>query len=119
VIVKQCSVDPIDFDGLRILDYTSKLDSRSSFAVITVPPGATHAESWSKRSDKYYYVMTGSVEFTLDGQQQVLSAGDFCVVPQGQHFSYLNRELKEAQICLVHTPCFDLNSEVFLEKPDV
>ena len=118
MIVKQSSVDPIDFDGLQILDYTSKLDSRSSFAVITVPPGTAHAESWSKRSDKYYYVVTGKVAFTLDGEQHVLSAGDFCVVLQGQHFSYLNRELKEAQICLVHTPSFDLKSEVFMENSD-
>ena len=94
MIVKQSSVDPIDFDGLQILDYTAKLDSRSSFAVITIPSGTAHTESWSKRSDKYYYVVTGRVEFRLDGQQQVLSAGDFCVVPQGQHFSYLNRELE-------------------------
>ena len=116
MIVKKCSVDAIDFDGLQILDYTSKFDSRSSFAVITVPPGSAHAESWSKRSDKYYYVVTGKVEFTLDGQLHVLSAGDFCVVLQGQHFSYLNREMKEAQICLMHTPSFDLNSEVFMEN---
>lgn len=118
MIVKRNSVDPIDFEGLQILDYTSKLDSRSSFAIITVPPWTDHAESWSKRSDKYYYVVTGRVEFTLDGQQQVLSAGDFCVVPQGQHFSYRNQESKEAQICLMHTPCFDINSEVFIEKSD-
>jgi mannose-6-phosphate isomerase-like protein (cupin superfamily) len=118
MIVKQCSVDTIDFDGLQIMDYTSKLDSRSSFAVITVPPGTAHAESWSKRSDKYYYVVIGRVEFTLDGQLQVLSEGDFCVVPQGQHFSYSNRESNEAKICLVHTPCFDLNSEMFMKKSD-
>ena len=118
MIVKQGTVDPIDFDGLRIMDYTSKLDSGSSFAVITVPPGTAHAESCSKRSDKYYYVMTGEVEFTLEGEQHVLSAGDFCFVLQGRHFSYLNRELKEAQLCLVHTPSFDLESEVFPERSD-
>jgi mannose-6-phosphate isomerase-like protein (cupin superfamily) len=118
MIVKQSSIDPIDFGGLQILDYTAKLNSRSSFAVITIPPGTAHAESWSKRSDKYYYVVTGKIEFTIDDQQQVLSAGDFCVVPQGQHFSYLNRELKKAQICLVHTPYFDINSEVFIQKSD-
>ena len=44
--------------------------------------------------------------------------GDFCFVLQGRHFSYLNRELKEAQLCLVHTPSFDLESEVFPERSD-
>ncbi|WP_082464460.1 cupin domain-containing protein [Dethiosulfatarculus sandiegensis] len=114
MIVKRCSVDSIDFNGIQIRDYTSKLDSRSSFAVVTVPSGALHVESWSRRSDKYYYVISGRLEFTLDGEQQVLSAGDLCVVSKGQHFSYQNRELKEAQVCLVHTPSFDLNSEVFI-----
>lgn len=52
------------------------------------------------------------------GHQHLLSAGDFCVVPQGQHFFYLNRESREAQMCLVHAPSFDLNSEVFVEKSD-
>jgi mannose-6-phosphate isomerase-like protein (cupin superfamily) len=58
------------------------------------------------------------VEFTRDGQKQVLAAGDFCVVPQGLHFSYRNREAKEAQICLVHTPSFDINSEVLMDESD-
>ncbi len=118
MIVKRSTVDPIDFDGLQIMDYTSKMDVGSSFAVITVPPGAAHAESWSKRSDKYYYVVAGKVEFTLDGEQYVLSTGDFCVVLRGQHFSYLNRESKEARVCLVHTPSFDLKSEMFIDSSD-
>ena len=114
MIVTHGSVEPIDFGGLKILDYTAQLDSQSSFAVITVPSGAVHAESWSNRSDKYYYVISGTVEFTLDGQVQVLSAGDFCLVPKGRRFSYLNRESREAQLVLVHTPSFNLNAEVFV-----
>jgi len=115
MIVKHESVDPTDFGGLQILDYTARLDGRSSFAVITVPAGVAHAEAWSRRSDKYYYVMTGGVEFTLDGRLHVLHAGDLCIVPKGRHFSYRNREPNEARICLVHTPSFDLESEVFME----
>jgi mannose-6-phosphate isomerase-like protein (cupin superfamily) len=110
-------MEPIDFQGLRILDYTANLDGRSSFAVITVPPGSAHGEAWSKRSDKYYYMVTGEVEFTLDGQCQVLSAGDFCIVPKGQRFSYVNSGSAAAELVLVHTPCFDLNSEVFVDTP--
>jgi mannose-6-phosphate isomerase-like protein (cupin superfamily) len=114
MIVKRDSVDPIDFAGLRILDYTSEMDTGSSFAVITVPPRTSHAEAWSRRSDKYYYVAAGEVEFTLDGKLQVLSTGDFCVVLRGQHFSYRNLGPHEAQLHLVHTPGFDLDSEVFV-----
>lgn len=118
MIVKADSVDPIDFGGLRILDYTSKLDNSSSFAVITVPPGAGHPEAWSERSDKYYYVAGGSVDFTLSGKPHMLSAGDFCIIPQGQRFSYQNTGTKEVQLYLIHTPSFDLDSEVFEEGQD-
>ncbi len=115
MIVKRDSVDPIDFGGLRILDYTSKMDMASSFAVITVPPSTSHAEAWSRRSDKYYYVAGGTVRFTLSGEPHTLSTGDFCVVPQGQRFSYQNTGTNEAQLHLIHTPSFDLASEVFVE----
>ena len=39
MIVRLDSVSPIDFGGLRILDYTADGQTTSSFAVITVPPG--------------------------------------------------------------------------------
>lgn len=114
MIVRRDSVEPFDFGGLGILDYTAGLDSQSSFAVISVPPGAAHAEAWSRRSDKYYYVMAGTVEFTLDAQTVVLTAGDFCVVPQGRRFSYRNHKPEEARMCLVHTPGFDPAAEVLV-----
>ncbi len=113
MVVTRDSVPPIDFDGLGIRDYTAGLETSSSFAVITVPPGVAHADSWSRRSDKYYYVVTGTIEFTDSGQTHVLSAGDFCLVSQGGRFSYRNQSESPASLCLFHTPSFDLDSEVF------
>ncbi len=113
MVITGDSVPPIDFGGLGIRDYTADLGTSSSFAVITVPPGTAHADSWSRRSDKYYYVATGTIEFTDSGQTHVLSAGDFCLVSQGERFSYRNRSEGAATLCLVHTPSFDLDSEVF------
>ena len=113
MIVKRDSVAPIDFSGLRILDYTANLDLASSFAVVTVPPGGSHPVTWSKRSDKYYWVVAGTLDFALDGETHTLSAGDFCLVPQGQRFSYQNPGTEDVQLVLVHTPSFDLDAEVF------
>jgi mannose-6-phosphate isomerase-like protein (cupin superfamily) len=113
VIIRRDSVAAFDFDGLSIRDYTAGLDSASSFAVITVPPGATHAESWSKRSDKYYYVVSGTIEFTDAGETHALGTGDFCLVPQGERFSYRNTSGAPATVCLFHTPSFDSDFEVF------
>lgn len=115
MIVSRDSVTPFDFDGLRISDYTAGLtDGSSSFALIEVPPGAAHAESWSRRSDKYYFVVTGSLQFMLDDDVHHLQAGDFCLVAVGRHFSYRNEGPGPAQLVLVHTPDFRLDDERFV-----
>ena len=111
------SLKPIDFTGLRILDYTAGHDVSSSLAIIEVPPGAHHAEAWSKRSDKYYLVIAGAIRFVLDNVQTELSTGDFCLVPQGRRFSYSNPGTDLARLVLVHTPNFDLGAEVSAERP--
>jgi mannose-6-phosphate isomerase-like protein (cupin superfamily) len=106
-------VAPIDFDGLAIRDYTAGQGTSSSFAVISVPSGGVHATAWSRRSDKYYYVVSGTVEFVEQGEAHELSAGDFCLVPRGERFSYRNSSEAPATLCLFHTPSFDLGQEVF------
>lgn len=113
MIIRQEAVDAFDFDGLAIRDYTADLAASSSFAVITVPPGAVHASSWSRRSDKYYYVVSGTIEFADAGSTHTLSTGDFCLIAKGEHFSYRNTSDATATLCLFHTPDFELDSEVF------
>jgi mannose-6-phosphate isomerase-like protein (cupin superfamily) len=113
MIIREGAVTPFDFDGLAIRDYTAGHETASSFAVITVPPGTVHAEAWSRRSDKYYYVVAGTVEFLDSGEAHTLSAGDFCLVARGEHFSYRNVSDAPAVLCLFHTPNFDADSEVF------
>ena len=111
------ALNPIDFAALRIFDYTAGHDLSSSLAIVDVPPGAHHAEAWSERSDKYYLVIAGTIRFVLEGEQNELSTGDFCLVPQGRRFSYSNPGAILARLVLVHTPKFDLGAEVFAERP--
>jgi len=113
MIVRRQSLKPIDFGGLSIFDYTADAKLGSSLAVIEVPAGATHVEAWSRRSDKYYLVVGGQLEFSLQGEQFPLGPGDFCLVKQGKRFAYANRSSSPAQLVLVHTPSFELESEVF------
>jgi mannose-6-phosphate isomerase-like protein (cupin superfamily) len=107
-------MSPIDFNGLRIFDYTAGQSLGCSFAAIEVAAGARHAEAWSRRSDKYYLVSSGEIRFVLDGEPHVLRAGDFCFVRQGRRFSYSNETPELATLVLVHTPSFDLREEVFV-----
>jgi mannose-6-phosphate isomerase-like protein (cupin superfamily) len=115
VFIAEKSLNPIDFGGLRIFDYTAGHNLSSSLAVIDVPSGVHHPEAWSKRSDKYYLVISGAILFVLEGVQTELRAGDVCVVPRGSRFSYSNPSTTPARLVLVHTPSFELDSEVFVE----
>ena len=115
MIKKYNSVNEIDFNGLRIFDYTNGLNTSSSFALIEVPPNTSHVEAWSRRSDKYYYIISGKLQFTLDETEYELSEKDLCIVRKGQHFSYRNDTNYLTVLILIHTPSFDLNSEVLIK----
>ncbi len=116
MLVRQEALESIDFGGLKIFDYTAQLTSDSSLALIEVPPGASHAEAWSRRSDKYYLVISGEIEFALDNEEYALAKGDFCLVKQGERFKYRNSSSFSATLVLVHTPSFDLEAEEFVAE---
>jgi mannose-6-phosphate isomerase-like protein (cupin superfamily) len=113
MIIRQEQAVKIDFDGLHLLDYTAGSNESSSFATIKVPHNIKHKVSWSKRSDKYYYVIDGEIKFAIDDKITILKQGDFCVVKKGSKFYYHNESGREVMLILIHTPNFDLNEEVF------
>ncbi|MBU2552171.1 MAG: cupin domain-containing protein [Proteobacteria bacterium] len=115
MLIRHEAGNPIEFDGLKIVDYTSGMDTGSSLAEITVPVGVSHKLSWSNRSEKYYYVVRGNVTFTVNEASNDLSAGDVCIVPIGTRFRYTNTGSSEAMLILVHTPSFNLEFEAFEE----
>ena len=114
--IERESLKVIEFGGLEIRDYTAEQDVSSSIAEITVPAGARHKRAWSKRSDKYYYVIDGRLSFLVNDQAVDLSAGDVCIIRQGARFSYENKTGAIAKVLLVHTPSFYLAAEVFEEE---
>lgn len=113
MIIRKEQVSEIDFDGLNIFDYTSGCNESSSFAIIKVPKNIRHKVSWSKKSDKYYYVIEGEIRFTIDTKIFILKSGDFCIIKKGSEFSYHNESESVVILVLVHTPNFDLHEEVF------
>ena len=115
MIIPRGSLIPIDFDGLRILDYTAEQRLGASVAVVEVPPRGRHPQAWSRRSDKYYLVIRGEIRFVLESQAAALAVGDLCVVRQGQRFSYSNEGSESAAFVLFHCPPFDIHEEVFVE----
>ena len=51
--------------------------------------------------------------FTIQDEIRGMTAGDVCLFPQGKRFDYINSGSDSAKLILVHTPSFDLDSEVF------
>jgi mannose-6-phosphate isomerase-like protein (cupin superfamily) len=115
MLIRQEEIQAINFEGLLIHDFTAGRATNASFAVIEVPAGIRHREAWSKRSDKYYYVVSGQLCFTLEGVEYLLSTGSFCRVARGQKFSYHNSSVESVRLILVHVPSFELESEIFTE----
>jgi mannose-6-phosphate isomerase-like protein (cupin superfamily) len=115
MIIKHEEVEPIEFDGLKILDYTADQEISSSIAEIIIPVGVGHKLSWSKRSEKYYYLVRGKVSFTVNDETSILSSGDVCIVPKGKRFYYKNVGSSEVKLVLMHTPNFKLECEEFEE----
>ena len=115
--IERDSLRPFDFEGLEIRDYTAGMEVSSSVAEITVPAGARHRLSWSKRSDKYYYLLEGRLSFTLGAETLDLAVGDCCIVWKRERFSYRNPTSEPAKVLLVHTPSFNLSDEVLEDEP--
>ena len=115
MLLSRSEMSPVNFDGLRIFDYTAGQSLDVSVATVEVAPGSRHAEAWSRRSDKYYVVGSGQVRFVLEGEARSMNAGDFCLVKKGRRFSYSNDSLETATLVLVHAPSFDLREEVFVD----
>ena len=117
MVIKESSVEPFGFDGLDIYDYTADRDTGCSLAVVVVPPGGRHRRAWSKRSDKYYYVLSGQIRFVVDADAYHLGRGDLCLVSQGRQFSYENTTDETSTLLLLHSPRLDIGEEVFVDGP--
>lgn len=113
MLIRRKEIKPIEFDELKIIDYTAGQDTISSFAEITVPAGIGHRLSWSNRSDKHYYIIKGNVTFTVNGESYDHFPGDVCIIPKGSRFRYSNTGSEEVKLILIHTPNFKLECEVF------
>ena len=114
MFLRRQETESLDFGGLEITDYTSAIDYSSSLAVVAVPPNGYHPPAYSKRSDKIYFVIRGSLWFTIGDDETVLEEGDVSLVQRAEVFSYRNHAQNTARLILIHTPSFDSSSEVFV-----
>ncbi|MBY8982584.1 MAG: cupin domain-containing protein [Candidatus Lokiarchaeota archaeon] len=115
MIIKNSEIKQINWNGLKIYDYTSEKNLSSSLAYIIVPPGKSHRKTLSNRSDKFYFIISGKIHFIVNEKEFILSERDCCIIQKGETFFYRNKTNKNVKLLLIHTPCFKLDSEVFLD----
>jgi len=113
VCIRRSDVVPFAFGDLQIWDYKPGYESSASVALVQVKPAASHGRTRSTRSDKYYYVLGGLVEFEVGEIIYWLAQGDLLIIPKGQWFDYRNGGPEPATVLLIHTPTFKLDAEEF------
>mgnify|MGYP005838678467 CR=1 FL=1 len=116
VCIRRATVEPFAFGDLQIWDYKPECEQSASVALVQLKPGASHGRARSTRSDKYYYVLGGLVEFEVDEIVYWLAQGDMLIVPRGEWFDYRNGSAETASLLLVHIPPFRLEQEEFASE---
>lgn len=116
MIIKSNEIQSIEWEGLSITDFTSNQDTLSSFARIEISSGGKHKISWSKVSEKIYYVLSGQLHFMLDNRDHVVKRGDLCIVSVNTKFAYMNKSNNPVEILLIHSPKFDIENEIFEDE---
>ncbi len=113
ICVRRSQVEPSAFGNLQIWDYKPGCELSASIALVQVKPGASHGRTCSTRSDKYYYVLNGLVEFEVGRIAYWLAQGDLLCIAKDEWFDYRNQGPEMATLLLVHTPPFKLDAEQF------
>ncbi len=116
VCIRRSDVEPFAFGDLQIWDYKPHCEASTSVALVQIKPGTAHGKARSTRSDKYYYVLSGLVEFEVGEIAYWLTQGDLMIIPRGAWFNYRNSAAEPATLLLMHTPCFRLEDEDYAEE---
>jgi quercetin dioxygenase-like cupin family protein len=70
-----------------------------------------HRHPW----DEAYYVLAGEVKFLVDGQQHVVTAGDFLFAPGGSVHAFEGLSAEAARMLIIDAPA---HAETFFREVD-
>lgn len=101
------------WDGLKGYAYNDSQDfTNASGAYFEVT--ASHGKVKTIKSDRVYYVLEGSGEFTIAGKTILVKATDMVIVPKNTEYDYKTTS-DIMKLFLVHIPAYDPDTEVKLE----
>jgi quercetin dioxygenase-like cupin family protein len=116
VVMKQGEGETLSVLGAQVkfLCPGDKTDRAWSLMEVVLPMGAgppLHDHAW----DEAYYVTQGQVHFHLDGQEQVIKAGEFLYAPGGTLHGFQGASEEPAHMLIIDTPA---HAEAFFREVD-
>jgi quercetin dioxygenase-like cupin family protein len=116
VVVKGGAAEALRVMGaeVKFLCTADKTDRSWSLMEVTLPLHAgppPHRHPW----DEAYYVIAGSVRFTLDGRERTLDAGDFAYAPGGTVHGFQGASTDSARVLIFDAPA---HAESFFREVD-
>lgn len=100
--------------GVRFLCTADRTEKAWSLMEVDLPNGSgppPHHHPW----DEAYYVVAGSVRFSIEGQDQVVGSGDFVYAPGGTVHGFQGVSTDPARMLIFDAPA---HAESFFREVD-
>ncbi|MCC6428864.1 MAG: cupin domain-containing protein [Phycisphaerales bacterium] len=109
-------------DKARILADASATGGQCTVFEAITPPGVGPPLHSHEREDEYFYIIEGTVKFSVNGQIHVGSAGTFLLAPRGSIHTFMNAGPKPSRMLIWVTPAgleqpFRENAALFKHNP--
>lgn len=109
-------------DKARILADAAATGGQCTVFEAITPPGVGPPLHSHEREDEYFYIIEGTVKFSVNGQIHVGSAGTFLLAPRGSIHTFMNAGPKPSRMLIWVTPAgleqpFRENAALFKHNP--
>jgi len=69
-----------------------------------MPPGTSEVRHYHQKSNQFFYVLKGSLQFKIEESELTLSAGQGLHIKAGQRHQVFNRSANDAEFLVISNP---------------
>ena len=95
---------PFEFGDFVVRELSPEAFTLGSVAEIIVPIGAERDARVSEKTHRMYTVVTGDIEFRVEGQTVRCGPGDTIHIASGEEYGFHNGGYEEGRLLLVRVP---------------
>lgn len=92
------------FADLWLRELSPDAMKAGSIAEIILPIGVERPARRSQKVDRVYVGLEGEVQFTVNGEEAMLSRGDVIHIGEGEEYGFFNGGQVEARLLLFRSP---------------